>query len=97
METTIAIIPIRPTEDQKRTYIRLIQAINKVQKIVNNHQTPTENRLRATELAARIGVTLMDAGEEQPDHLINKLKDIKQRTAKKNTDSEPRYLQIYKF
>jgi hypothetical protein len=96
-ETTLAIapIPIRTPED--RTYIRLIQPLNEAQKIANDPQIPTETRLRATELAAKIGTALTGAGEEQPDQLIDQLEGLKQRTAKKNTDSEPGYSRIYKF
>jgi hypothetical protein len=88
-ETTLALapIPIQPPEDQKRTYIRLIQPFNEAQKIANNRQTPTEDRLGAAELAARIGATLTGAGDDKPDHLIDQLEDLKQRTTKKNPDS----------
>jgi hypothetical protein len=91
METTLALapIPIHTPEDQTQTYIRLIQPFNEAQKIANDRGTPTEERLRAAELAARIGAALTGTGEDKPEHLINQLENLKQRTTKKKPDSEP--------
>jgi hypothetical protein len=79
MDTTLALapIPIHPPEDQKRTYIKLIQPFNEAQSIANDQETTTENRLRATELAARIGAALAGADEDEPDELVNQLEKLK--------------------
>lgn len=82
METTLTLapIPIQTPEDQKRTYIKLIQPFNEAQTIANDQETATENRLRAIELAAKIGVALMGISEDKPDYLINQLEKLKQHT-----------------
>jgi len=84
METTLTLapVPIHTPEDQKRTYIKLIQPFNEAQKIANDQQTTTENRLRAIELAAKIGAALTGTGADKPDHLINQLESLKQHTAR---------------
>ena len=80
MDTTLALspIPIHPPGDQKRTYIKLIQPFNEAQRIANDQETTTENRLRATELAARIDAALIGTSEDKPDHLIDQLEKLKQ-------------------
>ena len=84
METTLTLahIPIHTPEDQKRTYIKLIQPFYEAQKIANDGQTTTETRLRAIELAAKIGAALTGTGVDKPDHLINQLESLKQHTAR---------------
>jgi hypothetical protein len=84
METTLTLapIPIHTPEDQKRTYIKLIQPFNEAQTIANDQETTTENRLRATELAAKIGIALIGISEDKPDYLINQLENLKQRTTR---------------
>ena len=79
---TLAPVPIHIPGDQKRTYIKLIQPFSEAQTIANDPQTATENRLRAIELAAKIGAALIGVGEDKPDHLINQLEKLKQRTAR---------------
>ena len=84
METTLTLapVPINTPEDQKRTYIKLIQPFNEAQTIANDQRTTTENRLRAIELAAKMGAALTGTNEDKPDHLINQLEKLKQRTAR---------------
>jgi hypothetical protein len=82
METTLTIapVPIHTPEDQKRTYIKLIQPFNEAQTIANDQQATTENRLRAIELAAKMGAALTGISEDEPDYLINQLEKLKQHT-----------------
>jgi hypothetical protein len=85
METTLALapIPIHTPENQTKTYIKLIQPFNEAQSIANDQETTTENRLRAIELAAKIGIALIGISEDKPDYLINKLEKLKQHTTRK--------------
>jgi hypothetical protein len=82
METALAVapIPIHTPENQIKTYIKLIQPFNEAQSIANDQETTTENRLRAIELAAKIGRALIDLSEDKPDYLINQLEKLKQHT-----------------
>ena len=82
METTLTLapIPIHTSENQTQTYIKLIQPFNEAQSIANDQETTTENRLRAIELAAKIGIALTGISEDKPDHLINQLEKLKQHT-----------------
>ena len=82
METTLTLAPIsiHTPENQTQTYIKLIQPFNEAQSIANDQETTTENRLRAIELAAKIGTALTGISEDKPDHLINQLEKLKQHT-----------------
>ena len=83
MDTTLnlAPIPIHPPRDQIRSYIRLIRPFHEAQSMANDPEAATERRLRATELAARIGAALTGTGEDEPDELVNQLEKLKQESA----------------
>lgn len=85
METTLALapIPIHTPENQIRTYIKLIRPFREAQSIANDQEATTENRLRAIELAAKIGRALIDISEDKPDYLINQLEKFKKHTTQK--------------
>ena len=82
---TIAPIPIQPTETELHSYVKLIQPFNEAQSISNDEERTTETRLRAVELAAKIGIALIGISEDKPDHLINQLEKLKQRTTRKQS------------
>jgi len=83
MDTTLSLapIPIHPPRDQKRTYISLIRPFHEAQAMANDQEAAAGRRLRAAELAARIGAALTGTGEDEPDELVNQLEKLKQEPA----------------
>ena len=83
MDTTLSLapIPIHPPRDQKRTYISLIRPFHEAQTMANNPEAAAGRRLRAAELAARIGAALTGTGKDEPDELVNQLEKLKQEPA----------------
>lgn len=83
MDTTLnlAPIPIHPPQDQIRAYITLIQPLNEAQTIANDQEESTKRRLRAAELAARMGAALIGKNGDEVGHLINQLEKLKQEPA----------------
>jgi len=83
MDTTLSLAPIliHPPRDQTRAYISLIRPFYEAQTIANNQEAAAGRRLRAVELAARIGAALTGTGEDEPDELINQLEKLKNEQA----------------
>ncbi len=83
MDTTInlAPIPIHPTPDRVRAYITLIKPLNEAQTIANDKTEPTMRRLRATELAARMGAALINKTRDNHKHLVKQIEKLKQEPA----------------
>ena len=89
MDTALALspIPIHIPDSQIYTYIKLIQPFNEAQSTANDEEAPTEIRLKAVELAAKIGRALTGASEAKPETLKNKLEELKQQLQEGSSDS----------
>ena len=83
MDTTLSLapIPIHPPRDRIITYISLIRPFHEAQTMANDRDAATGRRLKAIELAARIGAALAGAGEDEPDELVDQLEKLKQEPA----------------
>jgi hypothetical protein len=91
MDATLSLapMPIHPPRDQIIAYIRLIRPFYEAQSMANDQDAATGRRLKAIELAARIGAALTGAGEDEPDELVNQLEKLKQEPASKGNSSNP--------
>jgi hypothetical protein len=83
MDATLSLAPIliHPPRDRIITYISLIRPFYEAQTMANDHEATTGRRLKAIEMAARIGAALAGAGEDEPDELVDQLEKLKREPA----------------
>jgi hypothetical protein len=83
MDATLSLAPIliHPPRDRIITYISLIRPFYEAQTMANDQKATTGRRLKAIEMAARIGAALAGAGEDEPDELVDQLEKLKREPA----------------
>jgi hypothetical protein len=77
--TTLTITTIPIQSSNIKAYVKLINTLEEAEQIANNENTSPLNRLKATQIAAETGISLLGAGYMKHESLKDRLKELKQQ------------------